>query len=159
MYSNICENTKCFYNSETKFCNKNKKKSRSSKQDHLCFCNPESGRCIKKLDNLSKNKINRRESIDVNGLSLTSIKLMEGFLEGFGWTYLKNLNKCYPLPPSSGLTYGILKTNTSFIVYNSNFYYYPIERIDNDLVIYLNNYKILIKSLKKCRLISSRNYE
>lgn len=158
MYSNICENVKCTFNPKTNFCYKNKRKTNSkSIQNQLCFCNHETGRCIKqKTNDLLKKKIIKPDIINIDNLYLTDIKLRSCYLKGFGWIYLKSLKKCYPLPPESQLNYGILKRDKSCIVYNGNYYFFPIEKKEDDLIIYLNNYKILIKSLKKCRLIRSK---
>ena len=160
MYSNICENVKCSFNPKTKFCIKDKNNKNNDKKKKLFFFNNETGRCIKQnIDNELEDKIIKPNTFEIQNVSFTDISLKEGLVKGFGWTYLKSINKCYPLPPKSQLHYGILNKNKNIIVYNNNFYYYPIEKIENDLIIYLNNYKILIKSLKKCRLISSKSYD
>ena len=154
MYSNICENIKCSYNPKTDFCNKISKDKHIKPQKQACFCNHETGRCIKaKRDKENENKIITPRIIKINETYLTDVSLIEGILEGYGKTYLKSIKKCYPLPPKSQLTYGVLKKTNKFVAYNKNYYYYPIEKKDKDLIIYLDNYKILIKSLKKCSLI------
>ena len=152
MYSNICQNTVCNFNKTTKFCHKVEKAGKNNHHHEKCFCNLESGRCIKKK-NKTNQDIDRPDTIEISGLKLTDVKLRIGYLEGHGLTYLKSLQRCFPLPESSGLSYGILRDDKSFIVFTENNYFYRIKKQEGDLIIYLDNYEILIKSLKKCRLI------
>ena len=156
MYSNICKNTKCGLNNSTGFCKKIKK---GNLEDSInCFCNLNTGRCIKQINNKNKQKIEFKTIIKRNDLEFTSLKKLKCYLNGFGTIYLDNLKDCYPLPRSSSLTYGILKRHyrgikNNSIVYDKNYKFYEIEYINNNIIIYLDNYEILIESSKNCKLI------
>lgn len=150
MFSNICENVSCGYNDDTGYCFKNIDPKKQ--QSHKCFCNISTGQCKKVKPNPELGKqISINSSKQVGDVALSSFKLKECNLKGFGKIHLRDIKSCYPLPPTSGLKYGVLKKNRDCVVYN-NSYFYEIELIGEELCVYLENYKILIKSLKNCKL-------
>ena len=159
MYSNICEKTKCSFNNYTGYCKKIKKAN--IKESYQCFCNLRSGRCIKKkkLNEKAYNIISEKKKIKIDNITITSIGKRRCTLDGFGKTYLSIVKDCFPLPKSSGLIYGILKRpidniENKCIVYDQNYKYYNIKYENNNLIINLMDYKILIQSSKNCKLLN-----
>lgn len=158
MFSNICQNTKCSLNNNTGYCKKIRKAN--EKESYECYCNLLSGRCVKKKKhNIDNNIYTGQETLKINDIILTSIKKKKSNLPGFGITYFNLIKECFPLPKSSGLSYGILKRpidniENKCIVYDPNYKYYEIKYIDNNLIIDLINYKILIRSSKYCKLLN-----
>ena len=158
MYSNICEKTKCYLNNDTGYCKKGK--IQSAVDIDKCFCNINTGRCnkIKPTSDLKK-KLTSKKIFKLDESLLSTIKPNYCFLNGFGKTFIEDIKKCYPLPTSSGLKYGVLKKDDlgdryKGIAYDRNYKFYHIKLTDNDLIIYLPTYKILIKKMKRCRLRS-----
>jgi hypothetical protein len=165
IYSNICENVKCGKNKKTNFCNNINLKKNKNKYiipTDECICNLETARCIQKdsqylkQDIDIKNQIETKKRIKINkdkDIFLTSLTPKICHLEGFGNTTLQSIKSTYPLPKDINLKYGILRKSRECIVFNRNYEYYDIKYLNEDLIIFLNNYKILIKSLKNSKLI------
>ena len=146
MYSNICSRKKCVFNTETNRCSnyyhldKNAKTEDSSR----CICNIESGRCVKtkKIDL----DIKKKKELKIYDTIITSLEVKRCKLKGFGITSLESIKNSFDLPESSYLKFAIIKYNKECIVYNKNDKIYNIHLSkDNELIIKLPNYDILVK--------------
>jgi hypothetical protein len=148
MYSNICNDKTCDFNPKSNRCFNSKDKNGKISLD--CICNIKSGRCItkKKPPNVDKGK----KYIPINGMLLTSLTVKKCTLRGFGRTTLHHLKKCFVLPKSTYLKFGILKNSNEAVVFNENDDYFDIYVEEGDLIIVLPDYEILLKSNKNCTL-------
>lgn len=147
MYSNKCSNKKCVLNLKTKRCSNqhNLDTNIKTKNSSKCICNIESGRCIKskELDiDIKKGK----KKVKIEDAILTSLEVKRCKLKGFGITSLESIKNSFDLPESSYLKFAIIKYNKECIVYNKNDKIYNIHLSkDNELIIKLPNYDILVK--------------
>ena len=148
MYSNLCNLKSCDFNTNSKRCfNSNDKGGKVSPD---CICNIKSGRCVTKKDGPKVDK--GKKHVSINGMELTSLTVKKCDLRGFGRTTLHHLKKCFVLPESSYLKFGILKNNNEAIVFNENEEFFEIYFDEGNLIIVLPNYEILLKANKKCKL-------